>query len=645
MSISFPLASSVSSDHLPASTSSKEENHSLQDKIYLHIQKGIFRLNSAKNPIVVTFASPESSEKPPKWVVKCTSDCGKLDRRVNHEALFTLISDKVEEVITDTLPDVGGIDLGQDAVCIYEGEDCDVITTNALQEADDEDLHEVAFYTYVNKEDEWNFDPESDISYTPSLEYKYDISPYGNLLREVYVSIYLQALQIPHLCPVEVVFNTHNMAALLFPKRSSDLLKVIENINSSFNLDNVYGLPLYQLKNTLWQIFEFLDGMEKEGFCLLDMKLENLLAYNHKLTKIEVTDFGFANSIGENVASKGTWGYYPPEMLFQRINEATSHMDMFSTGIALFVLLTGHDFHYFDGYQPKMKEGLTVKLQKELHQAYIIIHLGKSPVIDLNQKESAFLKLALNNMQKCYTRCIHEWIDNIPQKEKVTEEFKTFASFFKEEEKSFHDFMLGKLRNFTPLWQIERELKSNIIDYWIQFTKSPVTEKIKYYLKFLKIRSVTSFMKYNLLCKSSNDHEIDEVISLFLRMTHPDANKRVQASKALEESSLFQIRCTLQLPSDLEEDLVLRIRPVGSRKIFECSLNAENNLSELSLRGGGSFVVSIRSRTASLINGSFQETDHVLYKKFKQIDDQSILHVEHNSREKFAINIHPKIQE
>ncbi|MGD2169359.1 MAG: hypothetical protein PVI40_03865 [Chlamydiota bacterium] len=643
MSTSFPSASSIFSEHFLDSTSSKKENHSLQDKIYLHTRKGIFRqLNSTNNPIVVTFASAEGPEKPPKWVVKCTSDCGKLDRRINHEALFTLISDNVKEVITDTLPDVGGIDLGQDAVCIYEGEDCDITMTSALQDVDEEDLHEVAFYTYVNKEDVWSFDPESDISYKPNLEYKYNISPYANLLREVYVSIYLQALQIPHLCPVEVVFNAHNnMAALLFPKRSSDLLKVIEDINISFNLDNVYGLPLNQLKNTLWPLFEFLDGMEKEGFCLLDMKLENLLAYDSTLRKTEVIDLGFTNLIGKNVVSKGTWGYYPPEMLFQRVNKATSHMDMFSTGIALFVLLTGHDFHYFDDYQPKSAMGLE---QMALHQAYIIIHLGKLPIIDLNRKRSALLKRTLKVMQNYYACLIDEWIDNIPKKEQVTQEFKIFADFFKEEEEGLRGFILTELQRFTPLWQIERELRSNIIKYWIQFTKSPITEKIEYYLKFLKIQSVTSFMEYNLLKKNANDQEIDEVISLFLRMTNPDANKRIHAIEALEESSLFQINCTLQFPPDVDEDLVLRIRPVGSRKIFEYFLNAENNLSQLSLKGGGSFVVSIRSRTASLIDGSFQEKDHVVYKKFKQIDNQSILRIDYHPQKSYEINIYPKIQ-
>jgi uncharacterized protein YjbI with pentapeptide repeats len=73
------------------------------------------------------------------------------------------------------------------------------------------------------------------------------------------------------------------------------------------------------------------------------LKPENILVDLNFPLKIYLIDFGFARQVSDNIAVssvvKGTFGFMPPEQLFNR--QLTEASDLYSLGVTLICLLTG----------------------------------------------------------------------------------------------------------------------------------------------------------------------------------------------------------------------------------------------------------------------------------------------------------------
>lgn len=94
------------------------------------------------------------------------------------------------------------------------------------------------------------------------------------------------------------------------------------------------------------QLLEGLDAIHKAGITHRDLKANNVLL-DHKF-RLKITDFGLSHIFeGEDLNTNrmktcwvGTKGYQAPELILNR--PYTNKCDVFSTGVVLFTLLTGH---------------------------------------------------------------------------------------------------------------------------------------------------------------------------------------------------------------------------------------------------------------------------------------------------------------
>lgn len=94
------------------------------------------------------------------------------------------------------------------------------------------------------------------------------------------------------------------------------------------------------------QLLEGLDAIHQAGITHRDLKANNVLL-DHKF-RLKITDFGLSHIFdGEDLSTNrmktcwvGTKGYQAPELILNR--PYTNKCDVFSTGVVLFTLLTGH---------------------------------------------------------------------------------------------------------------------------------------------------------------------------------------------------------------------------------------------------------------------------------------------------------------
>lgn len=89
------------------------------------------------------------------------------------------------------------------------------------------------------------------------------------------------------------------------------------------------------------QILSYLMVADKNDIVHRDLKLENILL-DHQMN-IKVSDFGFATD--QNIKNLDDWmgtkSYAAPEINIHQEYDGT-RTDMFSAGVLLFVLVTGH---------------------------------------------------------------------------------------------------------------------------------------------------------------------------------------------------------------------------------------------------------------------------------------------------------------
>jgi len=119
-----------------------------------------------------------------------------------------------------------------------------------------------------------------------------------------------------------------------------------------------------------------------KGIIHRDLKLENVLFYDKEKTIIKICDFGIAgfclNHLKEKTNS-GTFKYMAPEVLKGEKSLANPAMDIWSTGMMMYLMLFG--FHPF--LPPKYRFSNESYPQKELVQNIINLEV-QIPQIDIS---------------------------------------------------------------------------------------------------------------------------------------------------------------------------------------------------------------------------------------------------------------------
>lgn len=87
------------------------------------------------------------------------------------------------------------------------------------------------------------------------------------------------------------------------------------------------------------QLLETLEHMHSQGLSHLDLKADNLL-FDSKYN-LKVWDFGFSSDVKYHCTKKGTLNYCAPE-IFQQEKYWGPVTDVFSAGVILFIMVTGH---------------------------------------------------------------------------------------------------------------------------------------------------------------------------------------------------------------------------------------------------------------------------------------------------------------
>ncbi|CAG9322511.1 unnamed protein product [Blepharisma stoltei] len=106
-------------------------------------------------------------------------------------------------------------------------------------------------------------------------------------------------------------------------------------------LDSLYKFSEKEASALIKDLLGVLNYLSQNGILHRDIKLENiLLASESSNTDFKLADFGFACKISEGITQLcGSPGYMAPEMLKKQAYGGK--VDIFSTGVLLFILLTG----------------------------------------------------------------------------------------------------------------------------------------------------------------------------------------------------------------------------------------------------------------------------------------------------------------
>ncbi|XP_074873903.1 putative serine/threonine-protein kinase SBK3 isoform X2 [Carettochelys insculpta] len=107
----------------------------------------------------------------------------------------------------------------------------------------------------------------------------------------------------------------------------------------------IEGLPEAQVKRCAAQLAEALDFMHGKALVHRDIKLDNVLLFDHECRRVKLGDFGLTQLEGTPVcAMSGTLPYAPPELCLLDASETLeldASLDVWAFGVLLFCLCTG----------------------------------------------------------------------------------------------------------------------------------------------------------------------------------------------------------------------------------------------------------------------------------------------------------------
>lgn len=142
-------------------------------------------------------------------------------------------------------------------------------------------------------------------------------------------------------------FDHQGIIKLFYVYESEEIVYLVTEYLFQGNLCNVVKydkkLKVEVARNYIRSLLETLHYIHSNGIIHRDLKLENLMIYGNN--QVKIIDFGLSYcSSAESNSKCGSPGYIAPEVLI--CDHYDSKIDIFSTGVILYVLLTGK--HPFD---------------------------------------------------------------------------------------------------------------------------------------------------------------------------------------------------------------------------------------------------------------------------------------------------------
>ena len=142
-------------------------------------------------------------------------------------------------------------------------------------------------------------------------------------------------LNDPHIVGVYDVGTDHGMQYMV--------MQYVEGTDLKAFIKQNYPIPLPQVVDIMEQVLAAVETAHRHGIIHRDLKPQNILIDEDK--NIKITDFGIAmastaNSLTQTNTLVGSVHYLSPEQA--RGSIATERSDIYSLGIILFELLTGH---------------------------------------------------------------------------------------------------------------------------------------------------------------------------------------------------------------------------------------------------------------------------------------------------------------
>jgi len=139
--------------------------------------------------------------------------------------------------------------------------------------------------------------------------------------------------------------NIVNMLAMF--ETNETLFIVMELMNGGELYDEIIRCDVFtetQASFIMHQLFEALVYLHSKGVVHRDLKLENLLLKQKGSLEVKVADFGLSKLFGEGSMAHtacGTPFYVSPEILLAEDEGYGAEVDMWASGILLYILLSG----------------------------------------------------------------------------------------------------------------------------------------------------------------------------------------------------------------------------------------------------------------------------------------------------------------
>lgn len=129
-------------------------------------------------------------------------------------------------------------------------------------------------------------------------------------------------------------------------------------------------------------VFAALLHLHTYGVIHRDVKPENILLRDRG--EIALCDFGIAACVDDDAelsVARGSPGYFPPEAVAQ--TPITASADIFSTGVVMFLMLSGHQPFYCKDFETTMKRTYHCRVEFEQYAAFSIISEAAKKLIRL----------------------------------------------------------------------------------------------------------------------------------------------------------------------------------------------------------------------------------------------------------------------